>query len=118
MTRRVLFPLFFLLSILFSVSCTPKPINPTPEANMPNPASVHCEQNKGKLELRQDASGGVVGMCVFPDQSECEEWAYFRSECKPGSELMTDIPYGRSCGNRTAPNGCSCGNGTASNGGG
>ena len=92
MTRRVLLPLFFLLSIVFSASCNPKQISPTPEANMPNPASVHCEQYEGKLELRQDASGGVVGICVFPDQSECEEWAYFRSECKPGSELMMAIP--------------------------
>ncbi|MBN1139531.1 MAG: DUF333 domain-containing protein, partial [Anaerolineae bacterium] len=30
-------------------------------------------------------SGGVAGICVFADGSECEEWAYFRGECKPGS---------------------------------
>jgi hypothetical protein len=59
---------------------------------MPNPASVHCEQNGGKLELRQDASGGVVGICVFSDQSECEEWAYLRNDCKPGSVIPTVSP--------------------------
>jgi hypothetical protein len=37
--------------------------------------------------MRQDASGGTVGICVFPDGSECEEWAYFRGECKPGDSL-------------------------------
>ncbi len=56
----------------------------TPQANLPNPASVYCEQNGGKLELRQDTSGGVAGVCVFSDGSECDEWAYFRGECQPG----------------------------------
>jgi len=59
---------------------------------MPNPASVYCEQNGGKLELRQDASGGVAGICVFPDGSECDEWAYFRGECKAGNSLITSEP--------------------------
>jgi hypothetical protein len=27
-------------------------------------------------------------MCVFPDGSECDEWAYFRGECKPGDSLV------------------------------
>jgi putative hemolysin len=52
---------------------------------MPNPASVHCTDNGGKLEIRQDANGGEYGMCVFADGSECEEWAFFRGECAPGS---------------------------------
>jgi putative hemolysin len=54
------------------------------KANLPNPASVYCEQNGGRLELEQDASGGVSGVCIFADGSECDEWAYFRGECKPG----------------------------------
>jgi hypothetical protein len=28
-------------------------------------------------------------VCVFPDGSECEEWAYFRAECAPGEGLIT-----------------------------
>jgi len=63
-----------------------------PKSDMPNPASVYCEQNGGKLEFRQDASGGVSGVCIFPDDSECDEWAYFRNECKPGDTLTTPIP--------------------------
>jgi putative hemolysin len=51
---------------------------------MANPASVFCQENGGKLEMRTDASGGQVGMCIFNDSSSCEEWAYFRGECKPG----------------------------------
>jgi putative hemolysin len=53
-------------------------------ANMPNPASVYCKDHGGTLEIRTDASGGQAGMCVFPDKSECDEWAYYRGECKAG----------------------------------
>ena len=84
MLRKLLFTLFMLIGGVFSASCSPNQISPTPEANMPNPASVYCEQNGGKLDLRQDISGGVAGVCIFPDGSECDEWAYFRGECKPG----------------------------------
>lgn len=92
MSRKVWFSLFVLVGILACASCSPKVSSPTPEANMPNPASVHCEQNGGKLELRQDDSGGVFGVCIFTDGSECEEWAYFRDECKPGDSLAASEP--------------------------
>jgi len=55
-----------------------------PSASMANPASTHCVQNGGKLEIRKDAKGGEAGYCVFADKSECEEWAFMRGECKPG----------------------------------
>jgi putative hemolysin len=28
---------------------------------------------------------GVIGVCIVPDGSECEEWEFFRDECRPGS---------------------------------
>jgi hypothetical protein len=36
-------------------------------------------------------------MCIFPDGSECDEWAYFRGECGPASQsrdnlITTEIP--------------------------
>jgi putative hemolysin len=52
-----------------------------PQANMPNPASVYCTQNGNKLEIRTAADGSQSGICVFPDGSTCDEWAYFRGEC-------------------------------------
>ena len=52
-----------------------------PEANMPNPASVYCEQNGNKLEIQTASDGSQSGVCVFPDGSTCDEWAYFRGEC-------------------------------------
>jgi putative hemolysin len=54
-----------------------------PQANMPNPASVYCEQQGNKLEIRTAADGSQSGYCIFPDGSECDEWAYFRGECGP-----------------------------------
>ena len=47
-----------------------------------NPASVHCEEEGGQVEIRDEAAG-QAGYCVFPDGSECEEWAFFRGECAP-----------------------------------
>lgn len=55
----------------------------TAVSGMPNPASVFCEEQGGRVEIRTEASG-EVGYCVFPDGSECEEWAFFRGECVPG----------------------------------
>ncbi|MEW6379417.1 MAG: DUF333 domain-containing protein [bacterium] len=52
-------------------------------AGIANPASVYCLKNGGKLEIRQDAEGGQYGVCIFSDGKECEEWAYFKGECKP-----------------------------------
>jgi len=57
-----------------------------PVAGMPNPASVYCEEQGGTLQIRTDAQGGQYGVCVFEDGSECDEWAFFRGECKPGTE--------------------------------
>ncbi len=52
-----------------------------PQANMPNPALVYCEQNGNNLEIRTAADGSQSGICVFPDGSTCDEWAYFWGEC-------------------------------------
>jgi putative hemolysin len=92
MIRKVFFTLLLLAGLLLSAACSSTQANPTPEAGLPNPASVFCEQNGGKLEFRQDASGGVAGICIFPDGSECDEWAYFRKECQPGDSTLNPVP--------------------------
>ncbi len=56
------------------------------QANMPNPASVYCEQEGNKLEIQTAADGSQSGTCVFPDGSTCDEWAYFRGECGPAGQ--------------------------------
>ncbi len=62
---------------------TPAPANTN--AGIANPASVNCEQKGNRLEIRTAADGSQVGICIFPDGSECEEWAYQRGECGPGT---------------------------------
>jgi putative hemolysin/Tol biopolymer transport system component len=92
MFRKALIPVLMLMGMALLAACSPKPASPTAKAGMANPASVYCEQKGGKLELRQDASGGVAGICIFPDGSECDEWAYFRGECQPGGSPVTAEP--------------------------
>jgi putative hemolysin len=66
---------------------TPEPATTDiPQAGIPNPASVYCEQNGNKHEIRTAADGSQPGICVFPDGSECDEWAYFRGECGPAAQ--------------------------------
>ncbi len=62
-------------------------------ASMPNPSSVYCTQQGYNLELRTAGDGSQAGVCIFPDSSECDEWAYFRGECKPSSSTsITGAP--------------------------
>lgn len=51
---------------------------------LPNPASQFCEEQGYTLEIREGADG-QSGVCIFPDGSECDEWAFYRGECGPGT---------------------------------
>ena len=55
----------------------------TPLADMPNPASVYCEEQGYRSEIRTASDGSQTGYCIFPDGSECDEWAFYRRECGP-----------------------------------
>lgn len=48
---------------------------------LPNPTSVYCEEQGGRLEIRTNEYGNQIGYCILNDGTECEEWAYFRKEC-------------------------------------
>jgi putative hemolysin len=63
----------------------PRPIATLPAA-MPNPASVYCTQRGNRLEIRTAADGSQSGICIFPDGSACDEWAYYRGECDPAAQ--------------------------------
>lgn len=72
-------------------ACAALPAQPVPDSaptdmpqpNMPNPASVYCTQQENKLEIVTAADGSQSGICIFPDGSTCDEWAYYRGECGP-----------------------------------
>jgi len=60
-----------------------------PQAGIPNPASVYCNEQGNKNEIRMASDGSQSGICIFPDGSTCEEWAYYRGECGPAAQNPT-----------------------------
>ncbi|MCS6845580.1 MAG: DUF333 domain-containing protein [Caldilineales bacterium] len=69
---------------LFRERATPTPEPAEGETpGLANPASVYCQEQGGRVEIRT-TEAGQVGYCVFPDGSECEEWAFYRGECAAG----------------------------------
>lgn len=92
MSRKLLIALCIVIVTFLLTSCILRRVTPTPNANMPNPASVYCEEHGGKLDIRTDAAGGQAGVCVFPNGSECDEWAYYRGECAPATGGSTELP--------------------------
>jgi putative hemolysin len=79
------------LSALLLNACISR-LAPTEEqgANLPNPASVYCEQQGYRVEIRTAEDGSQSGVCVFPE-GECDEWAYFRGECSPPAGVPDDV---------------------------
>jgi putative hemolysin len=81
----------FVIILMTLAACTASQTQGTPEpaatdmpqTGMPNPASVYCEQTGNKIEIRTAADGSQSGICIFPDGSTCDEWAYYRGECGP-----------------------------------
>jgi len=74
---------------------TPQPVTATATLDtitIANPASAYCEEQGFELEIRTAQDGSQYGVCMFEDESECEEWAYYRSECKPGDMDIAPPP--------------------------
>ena len=90
--KQILMVTLMLLTLTIISACSPPP-HPTvaPPPGMPNPAAVHCSDQGGEVEIRDEA-GGQAGYCIFPDGSECEEWAFFRGECAPGDQKPIGKP--------------------------
>lgn len=66
-------------SLAAACAQTPPP-KPAPKpVGMANPASVHCVDQGGKLEIRETPAG-QQGMCRLPDGRVCEEWALYRDK--------------------------------------
>ena len=57
---------------------------------MLNPASVYCTDNGWSLNI-VDGKDGQYGMCTFSDGSQCEEWTYYRGECKSAQEKIQNV---------------------------
>ena len=53
-----------------------------------NPASQNCVQQGGKLVIER-GPGGEIGMCLFENNRQCEEWALLRGLCPAGDIRVT-----------------------------
>ena len=84
----------FWLAVLALTSCSVLPTQSAQKGqeNMANPAAVNCLNKGGKSVIRDDPAGGSYGVCVFPDQSECDEWSFFRGTCQPGQFSTAPTP--------------------------
>jgi putative hemolysin len=87
-----------ILSLLLLSACstqTPQPITVTATLDtitIDNPASAYCEEQGFKLEIRTAQDNNQYGVCMFEDNTECEEWAYYRDEYKPGDMDVAPAP--------------------------
>ncbi len=63
--------------VILVAGCAPTPAPAPPVIGMANPASVSCIDNGGRSEIRNTPTG-QIGVCVFHDGRQCEEWALFR----------------------------------------
>lgn len=63
---------------------------PVEDARVANPAAIFCEDQGHALEIRTAAEGGQISVCLFPDGTECEAWAFYRGECGPGITTTED----------------------------
>ena len=63
---------------VLALAGTQAPANPV--LGLPNPASVYCVEQGYELTI-VDEPEGQVGMCTFPDDTQCEEWSFFEGEC-------------------------------------
>lgn len=59
------------------------------QAQIANPASVYCIDHGGIDEIAHDIDGNEYGLCTFSDNTVCDEWAYYRGECKKGDCIRT-----------------------------
>jgi len=73
--------ILIIIVIVVGILLLSKPLNEKNE--IANPASVYCIEHGGELQIIDDPNG-QYGLCVFSDQSVCEEWAFMNGTCEEG----------------------------------
>lgn len=92
--KKCLICLSIVLVVLASGCTTAAPVatptpTPDPGTQIANPATRFCLDKGYRSEIRQ-GKDGQYGVCIFADGSECDEWAFFRGECAPGTPKAGD----------------------------
>ncbi|MCB5190183.1 DUF333 domain-containing protein [Methylobacillus arboreus] len=78
--------LALLVSCLLTLGCTSKTEKRSATVQIANPASSHCINQGGKIEIKKDASGAEYGICHLPDGTVIDEWELFRRDNPPPKE--------------------------------
>ncbi|HJX61658.1 MAG TPA: DUF333 domain-containing protein, partial [Dehalococcoidia bacterium] len=55
-------------------------VQASPIAGLPNPAAVYCVELGYEWSIVETPEG-QAGVCVFPDDTQCDEWSFFEGEC-------------------------------------
>ncbi len=56
-------------------------------ASVANPAAAFCEIRGYRLQQVVVDDGSQSAICIFPDGSQCDEWAYYRGQCGPATPV-------------------------------
>jgi putative hemolysin len=62
-------------------------------STIPNPAALYCAKLGYEYEIRESEDGGQYGTCIFPDGSECDEWAFFAGTCGQAYSYCVRMGY-------------------------
>jgi len=57
--------------------------NEPERAQLANPASENCVAQGGR-HITEPTPPGEIGVCLFEDNRQCEEWALLRGHCPAG----------------------------------
>ncbi|PIU76106.1 hypothetical protein COS75_00705, partial [Candidatus Pacearchaeota archaeon CG06_land_8_20_14_3_00_35_12] len=79
--QKFIFSLYFLFFILISLSFA---------SAMANPAAVYCRESGYTYEIKTD-SAGEYGVCVFTDETSCDDWAFYEGKCGEAFAKKIDI---------------------------
>lgn len=69
------------------------------QPQLANPASQNCAAKGGQVTMEKNGAGGQFGVCLFPDNLQCEEWAMLRGQCRTGGIKVAGFvtPAARYC---------------------
>ena len=58
-----------------------------------NPAAVYCTELGYNYKITKGPSG-EYGTCIFPDKSQCDEWAFLQGKCGQQYSYCAKQGYG------------------------